>query len=379
MSIDMSASGGNRMVPIDVLKGLLMIGIVLLHIFMLNSTERGGDLPVAFSMLYLGLLSFYVIAGYFYKPGRTFKDNMRRVLRLVIALVVTSIALPVLIFIWFAITGQTVTLSDLGDSILRAFWLYRLFEPMDGPLGIQMCFVNFINYFLWPMAEGLIIFFALEKHVMSDKRKIIAVIIITLLLQVVTATLFIKLPFYLQLCPIATALIFLGAFLSQYRVFDRIGSFDWKNPRYWAVFIVSLLTAYVLCTVFPGGVKFDYMYFGEFGPWSVFIYVIEAFFVTIFYVYLGTMLSKIPFLSSILSISGRHSLGLALYHVFIAKMIMAPFYIFTFDTWFPEDIGMSALIIIAVADVILCVIISEFGGRLLSGTIVGSREEKSDA
>ena len=370
------ADGISRLVSVDIMKGLLVIGILFIHMLTFNADVReGGTMPTVLLMLYLGLMAFYIIAGYFYKPERTFRENMRRVLKLALALALTSLALPVIMYIWLTIFGQGPELSDLWDSILRAFWMYRLFEPMDGPLGYQMCYVNVINYYLWPMVAGLSVFFVLQKHVMDDWRKVAAIIMVSLMLQVVSATVYVKLPFFLQLCPIATAFIFLGASVSCYRIFERIEALEWRSPRYWVPFILSIVVGYLLCAFLPGGVKFDYMQFGDFGAWSVFPYFAEGTIITLMYAYLTTMLSKIPLLSSLLALSGRHSLGIVLYHILFAKMLIAPFYDFTYGSWFPKELDAMNLILIGLVTLVLCLVVSEYGNRLLHRTISRCRTD----
>lgn len=365
------------MSSVDVMKGLFIVTIVIVHLFMLNVRAGERAMPVVAAMLYLGLLVFYVIAGYFYKMERTFKENMKRVGKLVFALAVTSFLLPAILYCWFLIFGQPVQFGDMCDAILRALWLCDLGGPIDHLLPVDMCYVNYTNYFLWPMAEGLIIFFALYKYVMPDNRKIIAVIIAFILLQVGATALYVRLPFYLQLCPIATALIFFGAALSKYKVFERIDTFQWRNPKYWAVFLISIAAAFIMCLLFPAGVKFDYLIFGPWGAWSVITFFITVVFVSIFYAYVGTMLSRIPVLSSFFILSGRHSLGLALYHVFIAKMIIAPFFTFDNVTCFPEALNTIQLIVIVILVLVICLVSCEFGPKLIARAISKDKPEVS--
>jgi len=360
------------------MKGLFIVTIVIAHLVMLDSTGgRAGATPTIVLMLYLGLLVFYVIAGYFYKPERTFGQNMRRVLKLAATVAIASFLLPAIIYCWFLITGQAVTLQDLGDSILKSLWLFRLFEPIDGPLGHQMCFVAFVNYFLWPMVEGLIVFFALEKHVMCNKWRIVAVIIVALLLQVLATAVYIRLPFYLHLCPIAVALMFVGASLSKIHLLERTAEFRWREPLYWAPFVISFAAAYILCTVFPGGLMFDYLRFGPWGEWSVFTYFLQAVCMSVVYAYVAVIFSKIPLLSSFLSLSGRHSLCLALCHIFFVKLMTAPFFRYTLDTWFPAGLSTMDLLIISMIDIAVCLVLSEFGMRKLKDILGGSRDPRS--
>ncbi|MBR1452833.1 MAG: acyltransferase family protein [Candidatus Methanomethylophilaceae archaeon] len=350
-----SSDGSTRMVPMDILKGILMIGIVLAHLELYDSPSRVGNPPTIVMMLYLGLPVYYIIAGYFYKPGRDLKVNLRRVYRLLLALVITSVLSPTIVFVWFTLTGQPIELSDLFDSIVRAFWFEGLLEPVDSPMNCLMCYVTQVNYFLWPMAAGLIIFFLSEKYVMKDNRRIAAMIVAMLCLQMLFTVIYVRIPFYLQLCPMATAFIFLGALISKYDLFGRICRFDWRNYRYWLIFIISVAMAYVLCSILPPGVYFDNLIFGDHGFWSVIPCFIEVFFVSVFLLFVAVILSKVPALSPLLSLTGRHTLSMALYHMLVAKMIMAVFFKFSYDRWFPEELGSLDLLAIGLVSIVICV------------------------
>ncbi len=129
----MAEENGTRFSSIDILKGIAIIGIVLVHV-VIRRSEGGGETPLFMQTLYLILMSFFLISGYFYRPGQGFKQNMKkRVLQLGVAITVCSIVLPAIMLIWLFIVGQAPAdpLNDYVEAVLRAMNITNVFEPVD--------------------------------------------------------------------------------------------------------------------------------------------------------------------------------------------------------------------------------------------------------
>lgn len=96
-------------------------------------------------------MSFFIINGIFYRPERSFTDNVKRhVLPLMVIMVASAVLLPAVMYVWMAACGQVPTGDDLVESILRGFSLSRVFVPADSPVDTYpLCGVSFVNYFLW--------------------------------------------------------------------------------------------------------------------------------------------------------------------------------------------------------------------------------------
>ena len=81
--------------------------------------------------------------------------------------------------------------------------------------------------------------------------------------------------------------------------------------------------------VFKGlAISFDLMNFGKFGGYSAFPYMIEGMLAFVMITYLSFFVSKIPYVSVLFRRIGEHTMGILLLHVFIAKIFLAPFFMF---------------------------------------------------
>ena len=87
---------GARISGVDGLKGIVIIGVVFVHLVLLGGVNRedGEDMPLIMQILYLGLMSFFIITGYFFRPGKGFIGNIRSRSLLFVALVSSVVLLP---------------------------------------------------------------------------------------------------------------------------------------------------------------------------------------------------------------------------------------------------------------------------------------------
>ena len=172
-----------RIQSFDIIKGIMMIAIVLIHILYL--AETGSDRPTSSSpiviqMLYLGMMLFFISSGYFYRPNRTPGQNIkRRLVQLLIPIVVGNIALPTILFVYLTILGQNPTLDDLLPSYKAIIGGVNVFRPYEAEsLDVGMCFVYNGYYFLQIMTVAFVFFYLIMDTVLDDPKKLIIAIII---------------------------------------------------------------------------------------------------------------------------------------------------------------------------------------------------------
>lgn len=354
----------------DVLKGIIIVLVVLVHIVLLANTgsEEGRTKPLVMQILYLSLMAFFLMSGYFYRPGRSITENIKkRVLQLLVALIVCSVALPVIAYCWLALMGQASDISDIFDAFIESMYLNDLFVKAGLDPTHAACCTSIGYYYPWTMMGGFLIFYTIANYVMEDYKKI-AVAIAALLGVTALIMIFwdVKMPFQVHLAPIAACFMLIGATLAKVNLLDKVESLEWRSGRYWLPLAVCLVVGVGLSFLSPPGVKFDYLEFGDYGVWSLFPYVVEAVCMFVVYLYLAKLLSMVPVLSKLITIAGQHSLGILLLHGFIATMILAPFFIIPTTTWFPTDMTMVQRVIVAFATLILCIVISRYGPKALS-------------
>jgi len=370
-----------RLGSVDLLKGVLIVAIVFVHLVLSRSDILFGAADAAVDIgpqgesttslliqaLYLGLMIFFIFSGYFYRPGRGFKENMRkRFFQLVVALSICAIVLPIIIYIWMAVWGKAPDISDILIAFQWGFGLNGVFEPLDVFTEHPICGACVGYYFLWGMVWGFLIFYAVADRVYGDWKK--TVLVIAILLVVTTVyRMFVdmKLPFYAQIGPIAAAFMLAGMLLAEHDVIAKIESFSFRSAKCWGIFLGSVLLAVVLVYLFPSGLEFDYLNIGRYGWFSAFIYFVEAMVMFVVMMHLSVFLSKASLIRELFDVPGRHTLGILLLHGFVATMMFVPFFNKGNGSWVPDDMGLAPSLIIALATVVVCVIICEYGKKYL--------------
>jgi fucose 4-O-acetylase-like acetyltransferase len=310
----------------DVLKGIIMAVIVIGHMFLVDGA--GGDpsgqdvrqLPPILQALYLGLMAYLILSGYFYRP-RGFKNNMlKRLKQLGLVTAVASLILPLILWLYLNAFGYDLPISDYFDAVLRNVGLYNL----AGDLPATPCytFINFGSYFLIGMLWGFLIFYALADRILDDWRKVFATILILLVIEVIVVEFIpFKLPLLMKLGPINAAFMFFGGWLARRRFLENIEYGNKREPKYWAIPIVCFIAGVALCILLPPGIGYDVLYFGDYGAISVFPYFLEAILMFVPIALLGFIFSKIPVFSTLLDFLGRHTVGIILLHPVVGKML----------------------------------------------------------
>jgi fucose 4-O-acetylase-like acetyltransferase len=367
----------SRAYSVDVLKGLIIIAIVFLHIIF-STHDDAGSPGIPIQAMYLGLMAFFLLSGYFYRPDRGFVSNMKkRVNQLFIALAVCSVILPILLYAWLAVLGQAQGLDDYILALQWGFGMNEVFMPLGSPKVYPLCGSAVGYYFLWAMLIAFIILYALADHIVKDNKRLAVTIIALLIIAALIAEFGrYRLPFFAELAPLAAAFMFAGAGLAKFGLVEKIEEFSWKDGRYWLPLVASLAIAAVMLFIFPPGINFDILILGQYGGLSTFPYFIESICMFVVFLYLCNLLSKIPGLVILLTECGKHTLGILLYHGFVASFIMAVICPLTDQSWFPADLTLMQRLPIAFATLIICYVICRFGPVLI-GKIKAKKDKGS--
>lgn len=347
---------------------------MFVHIFFLVPGTGNGEnnSNMAMDAMYLCLMCFFIIAGYFFRPGLGFVKNMKkRVLQIVVPMSICIIVLPLILFVWLIITNQPEPFSDYINNV----WRYLLGEErflMDLPTKGATYYPMMIGvgyYFLMVMVGGFAIFYAIGKYCMQDNRVLlISIVILLIITAVLSQYLKIYLPYFVHMAPLAAAFMLLGAWLGKNKIIERLesGSIRCRN---WYIAIVLLIVADVALLFFfsPGQDIYDFK-FGHYGGLSAFPFFIEGAITCFLVLCLANLISKIPHLSTGLATVGTHTLAILLLHEFAIKLVVAPFFVLPTTQNFPL-MPLECTLLAAVAAIAICLIIAILEKKILTKAI----------
>ena len=353
---DSAHSPSSRIKSLDILRGAAIIGVITVHIMF--GAGRGvdgsvaGDFNVA-ELVYAGLPMFMVITGYFYKSGRSYMDNVKhRIVPVLLVLIISTVFLTSMMFGYMWILGYDLSGYNLLEDILTILIGKECFSTIgaDGftagavlaPYDISAGF-----YYLQILAVGLLIFYAIADHVLDDWRKCVTAMFALLSMTALYLELVnIQLPFSAQLGPVVATFLLFGALLGKYNVAYYIEN-GYRERKYWIIFIAFVCAAVASIILFPSGMTLYNSRFGSNGALSVFTFLFLSITCGAVLWFITAFLIKVPVVSAIFTYAGLNSIILFTQHMFIAKLITAPFFDLGTEYWVTVDsIGVRFIVLI---------------------------------
>ena len=279
-----------RLYSVDVMKGLLILAVVLSHAWFAKGNILGDYFPYS-------MPAFFFLAGYVYKPGRTYLQNIgRRAVQLLIPYVFFSIYCNLLYPIYMKLVVGSQPM-DLWTATLKS-------DAMNMLMSTPM-------WFLTSLFTASIVFFAVVNLVRKSWAKtFIAMAVcvgLTLVIEIIKKGAFV--PWHLDYALFGCSMMLLGACLGYRKL---LSSFNWKIL---ILGLILLLVAAVLNRFFPGSNKTSVVTYIENGK----LYGVLTCFAIAVTGSLGllcvcTLLAKIPIIRPIFAWMGRNSIWILCIH-----------------------------------------------------------------
>ncbi|MCQ2070014.1 MAG: acyltransferase [archaeon] len=370
--------GNARLVTLDITKGIIMVIIVFGHLLFLNVDLTGGggggnDVPTAPSVLQAfltGLMVFFVISGYFYRPHHGYVKNVKkRVIALFLSSALCFIVLPLVMALYLVVFGQAVDLSNYPDDVLLLFG-ELLFQPLTANEPLPFNFsIHLGYYYLQAITCGFIIFYAVADWALKSTRNMVVSIAVFLMLQMAIVDLLdMHLPFMLHLAPITTAFMLFGAFLGREKVVEKFEAGLYRTKENIVLTVASTAAMFLVAYIFPPDAVYRYCIFGYYGGVSVLSYSLIALLLMPLILNVFFCIGRLEIPRRILTAIGRHTLAILLFHSMLIKMILAPFYTIPYGNWFPPISFVQSLIVGCLA-IFFAVVIASYGPKLIKRLI----------
>lgn len=343
-----------RIRSLDMYKGIAILGILAVHVFIFPSMQQGetegSSLPLVVQALYLGLLGFFAISGYFYRPNRGFGNNVKKRLSILgLGYISCSLILPLILCLEMAICGpNTPSLEDYGYALEWIYCSPTLWQAYDAQNYYASCAIAIGYYYIQIMLVAFLVFYLVaDRIICSWKRLLAACVVLTAIQTLLVQFIPVNLPFHCHELPIAIMFMLLGAYAGQHKLVETAEFGGWKNKYVLLGIGICVAISAVLTFFFPPGTGFNDASFGEYGGWSVPPFAVNAAAMVMIEVFICIFLSKIPLISSFIMYLGRHTLSIMLLNGFAIKILLIPFYEIPHNTWFPPlDTGVKMTIYI---------------------------------
>ena len=355
----------HRIESLDILRGAAIIGVITVHILLgagrnVDSVSNGFNFA---ELAYAGLPMFIIISGYLHRCGRSFTWNLEhRVIPLLITLFISVVVLTTAMYGYLYLLGYDLSQYNLFDDIMTVLIGKCLFQTIGtdtfnagavlSPFDISAGF-----YYLQIIAVGYLIFYAVVDRIIDDWRKTAAVIAaLVAVTGLYLATINIQLPFSAQLGPIVAAFLLTGALLRKYNIAEYLEN-GYREARYWIILLAAVVIGVLMILYFPTGMKMYNSYFGEYGPWSVLPFYVFAISCGAVLWYVAVLLIRVPIVSDVFRFAGISSLVFYTQHMFIAKIIAAPFATLGTDFWITVNSDGQRFVLLMTTLVIISLLV----------------------
>ncbi len=361
-----------RIKSLDVYKGIAILGVLAVHVFVYSTMQdKGGDqsgMPLVLQGLYLGLLGFFAISGYFYRPNRGIRNNLRKRFGILgLAYFSCAIILPMILCAEMAIAGpNTPSFSDYVEALKWVCGSPMLFEPYEDPNSYAMCAGAIGYYYIQIMLVTFLVFYIVADRLLCSWKRMLAACLFLGALQVLIPEVYPNnLPFHSQQLPIGLLFMLLGAYAGRFKLVEKVEYGGWRNRWVLAGLGMCAVICVILTYLFPPGTGFNNCQFGDHGGWSAIPFIFDAAAMIMVEVFICFMISKIPLLSCLISYLGKHTLSLMLLQGFVVKLVLIPFYEIPTDSWFPT-VSMATKLLLYAVSIVLPITISNLIVRHLA-------------
>ncbi len=347
----MGSATSPRVASIDMLKGAAIIGVVVAHLVIIQNRD---DMVSSYSigeLFYSALSMFIVLSGYFYNPEKSTLYYLRtRILPLFVTFVVFTVVLTVLMYGYLLLLGYDLSSTDLWGDIGQMLIGKGLFQDLHvypGSEGILAVYeVTHPYYFLQILIGGYLIFYPLARYVLDDWRKTLAAVVaLTMVTGIYMEYVHIQLPFLVQLAPITAAMILIGAFMGKHKVADYLEN-GYREKRYWVYFGAVIILAIVSIAVIPTKMSLIYSCFGEYGGWSALPFLVTSMSCGMVLFFVVALASHVRVVAAPLIAVGLECGYVFLLHVFVAKLLVAPFIQLNTDVWIPIESTLQGIVLV---------------------------------
>ena len=318
-----------RIKSVDIVKGMAILVVVISHLI----SDR--TLSSWITKLFGGLMGmFFIMSGYFYKPGKSYVDNVKKRFRQIVVPMLVYNAIVLAVYFIF----ETIFANNPDPLNYLNVWVSRLYDPYSlkpaemmlgggGPRPATVIpSVNMIigpSWFLMRMFVSELIFYGVADFSLKSRKNMFAMIFFLLTVSALCVQFIpVHLPLLLESCFALTAAMLFGAEMKRINIAGYIEKAAWDTKKILiTIFFVAL---YVIGAIYLSDYYGRGMMLARFGP-SGGISVLIWFFCQIYFFYVmllaGTLLAKIPYVSDFFTYLGKNTLILLLWHNMLGSMV----------------------------------------------------------
>lgn len=279
---------------LDVARGIGLMLVIISHSCGLNKY-----------LIYYYIPLFFVLSGYVYKEGRSYKEN---VIRKAKRLLLPYFGYSAVLFVLYALIGrrtiEEMKLSAFGILYSR-FCLYDTTFAGDDNLYLFTIANGAMWYLTAFFVTGLIFHLVIDRC-LADRKFLIGCIAVLLVITMALAELPILLPWSADFAFVAAVFMIAGTLLGRAGFYEK----PWNIPMILATFVVYM----GLCLINPG-INSSIRVYGSYGRFSVPAYTIIGLTGSMLCIWVAKAVQNC-LLGNLLAYIGQNTIILLAFHIF---------------------------------------------------------------
>ncbi|MCR5079060.1 MAG: acyltransferase family protein [Bacilli bacterium] len=303
-----------RMVEQDIAKGFAILLVTLMHLLILEKTAFN----IAGGLFGFIMSSFFLLAGYNYKPGRTYKENIvKRIKQILIPFAIYVCIIVIGFTLYFTLSGQ-VSFADAMETYGYSL-LGSKFATQAGMANkfMEIYRSTMVSWFIIMLFNASFLFYAVVDWALKDIKNFLSVNAGLIIFTMVFGFLDFSLPLYLAEAPAIASIMLFGAMFKKYNVFE-LGGLKYR--------IINCIVAYALyigmALSFKGaGYIMGGKLMRDYGAWEVLITLAYSILGTYSFLGLCKLLSYVKPLRFVFTWLGNNSMYILILHQPIAIIV----------------------------------------------------------
>lgn len=293
---------------LDIARGIGLLLVIISHSCGLSSYLINYYIPL-----------FFVVSGYIYKEGRSYKENIGKKAR---RLLVPYFGYSAILLAFYALLGRTVqeTLHSGAGVLYSRYCLYDTSRYTDNVYLFTVA--NGAMWYLTAFFVTSLLYHALVDRCLKSRKFLFGTVVVLAAATMLLADIPVLLPWSIDLACVGTLFMLAGTFLGRAEYFE-------KKARPLSVLLI--FGAYVLLSYSNPGINMSVREYGKYQAFSVPLFILVGISGSMLCIWVGKLIQN-NFLGKFIGYIGKntivllafHILGLEIFEMIAGKVIDIP-------------------------------------------------------